>query len=124
MNSSEGTHQFKRRGRSTAYEVTTKTKAKGVGSMRRQNKLNIQRRRRQKFFWLLAAAAVCALLFEEQAAVLYVLSTLAICGLLIVVAFSNLEARDAELQTAAIREAADEMSANSRDLTRGARRAA
>jgi len=50
---------------------------------------------------------MCALLFEEQVAVLYVLSTLAICGLMIVVAFSNLEARDAEIQAAAIREAAD-----------------
>jgi Flp pilus assembly protein TadB len=97
---------------------------KGVGSMRRQNKMKIQRRRRRKLFWLFAAAAVCALLFEEQVAVLYVLSTLAICGLMIVVAFSNLEARDAEMQTAAIREAADNMTKNSRDLSRGKRRAA
>jgi len=97
---------------------------KGVGSMRRQNKIKMQRRRRRKFFWLFAAAAVAALLFEEQTAVLYVLSTLAICGLLIVVAFSDLEARDAEMQTAAIREAGDDMSTNSRDLSRGARRAA
>ena len=97
---------------------------KGVGSMKRQNKMKIQRRRRRKFFWLFAAAAVCALLFGEQVAVLYVLSTLAMCGLLIVVAFSNLEARDAEMQAAAIREAADDMSTNSRDLSRGERRAA
>ena len=61
---------------------------KGVGLMSRQNKLKLQRRRRRKFFWLFAAAAVCALLFEEQLAVLYVLSILSICGLLIVVAFS------------------------------------
>jgi hypothetical protein len=88
--------------------------------MRHQDKIKIQRRRVRKLFWLFAAAAVCALLFEEQAAVLYVLSTLAICGLLMVVAFSNLEARDAEMQTAAIREAADEMSKN----FRGKRRAA
>jgi Flp pilus assembly protein TadB len=97
---------------------------KGVASMSRQNKLKLQRRRRRKFFWLFAAAAVCALLFEEQVAVLYVLSTLAICGLLLVVAFSNLEARDAEMQAAAISEAADEMSTNSKDLSRGERRAA
>jgi hypothetical protein len=71
---------------------------KGVGSMKRQNKMKIQRRRRRKFFWLFAAAAVCALLFGEQVAVLYVLSTLAMCGLLIVVAFSNLEARDASVK--------------------------
>ena len=91
--------------------------------MSRQNKLKLQRRRRKKFFWLFAAAAVCALLLEEQVAVLYVLSTLAICGLLMVVAFSNLEARDAEMQAAAIREAAD-MSSSSRALSRGERRAA
>jgi hypothetical protein len=92
--------------------------------MRHQNKVSIQRRRRRKFFWLFAAAAVCALLYEEQVAVLYVLSTLAICGLMMVVAFSNLEARDAEMQAAVIREGADEMSTNSRDLKRGERRAA
>ena len=91
--------------------------------MRRQNKLKIQRRRRRKFFWLFAAAAVCALLFEEQVAVLYVLFTLAICGLMIVVAFSNLEARDAEMQGAAISEAADD-SSNPRRLRREERRAA
>jgi len=74
-------------------------------------------------FWLFAAAAVCALLFEEQAAVLYVLATLATCGLLIVLAISNLEGRDAEVQAAvAIR--ADDMSPNSTDLSRGKRRAA
>jgi positive regulator of sigma E activity len=92
--------------------------------MRHQNKIKIQRDRRRKLFWLFAAAAVCALLFEEQAAALYVFSILAICGLLMVVAFSNLEARDAEMQIVAIREAADEMSTNSRDLSRGRRRAA
>ena len=85
-----------------------------------QNKMKIQRRHRRKLFWLFAAAAVCALLFEEQAGVLYVLSTLAISGLLMVVAFSNLEARDAEMQTAAIREAAEEMSTNSRAKRRAA----
>jgi hypothetical protein len=84
--------------------------------------MKIQRRHRRKLFWLFAAAAVCALLFTEQVAVLYVLSTLAICGLMTVVAFSNLEARDAEMQ-GAISEAADEMSTNSTDLSRGERRA-
>jgi hypothetical protein len=64
------------------------------------------------------------LLFEEQTAVLYVLSTLAVCGLLFVVAFSNLEARDAEMQAAAIREAGDDMGSNPRDLSTGERRAA
>ena len=92
--------------------------------MRHQNKIRLQRRRRRKFFWLFAAAAVSALLFNDQVAVLYVLSTLAMCGLLIVVAFSNLEARDAEMQAAVIREDADDMSSNSRDFSRGERRAA
>ena len=92
--------------------------------MRHQNKIKLQRRRRRKFFWLFAVAAVSALLFNDQVAVLYVLSTLAMCGLLIVVAFSNLEARDAEMQAAAIKEAADDVSANSRDLSKGERRAA
>ena len=92
--------------------------------MRHQNKIRLQRRHRRKFFWLFAAAAVCALLFDGQVAVLYVLATLAMSGLLIVVAFSNLEARDAEMQTAAITEATDDMSTNSRDLSRAGRRAA
>jgi hypothetical protein len=63
--------------------------------------MKIKRRRRRTLFWLLAALAVSALLFQEQVAVIYVLSTLVICGLMMVVAFSNLEARDAEMQTAA-----------------------
>ena len=92
----------------------------GVGSMRRQNKIGLQRRRRRKFFWLFAAAAVCALLYCEQIALLYVLATLAMCGLLMVVAVSNLEAKDAEMQAAAIGEAADNMATNSRDLKRRA----
>ena len=92
--------------------------------MGHQDKMKTQRRRRRKLFWLFAALAVCALLFEEQVAVLYVLSTLAICGLMIVVAFSNLEARDAEMQTAAIRETADDTRKNSGILSRGERRGA
>ena len=67
--------------------------------MRRQNKMKIRRYRR-KFFWLFAAAAVAALLFDEQVAALHVLATLAMSGLLIAVAFSNLEGRDAEMQAA------------------------
>jgi len=70
--------------------------------MRRLDKMKTQRRLRRKLFWLFAAAAVSALLFAEQVAVLYVLSTLAICGLMIVVAFSNLESRDAEMQVAGL----------------------
>src|ERR1051325_2355749 len=102
----------------SAADSAPSKQTKGVGSMRHQNKIRIQRRRVRKLFWLFAAAAVFALLFEEQAAVLYVLSTLATCGLLIVLAISNLEGRDAEMQAAvAIR--ADHMSTNSRDLSRG-----
>ena len=92
--------------------------------MRHQNKIRLQRRHRRKFFWLFAAAAVSALLFAEQIALLYVLATFAMVGLLIVVAFSNLEARDAKMQAATIREAADDMATNSRDLSRREKRAA
>jgi len=42
------------------------------------------------------------LLYWEQVAVLYVLSTLAMSALLLVVAFSNLEARDKELHQTAL----------------------
>jgi hypothetical protein len=42
-------------------------------------------------------AFVAALLYWEQTAILYVLSTLAMCGLLLVVAFSDLKGRDKEL---------------------------
>ena len=104
--------------------IALSKQTKGMGSLKRQNKMKIQRRHRRKLFWLFAAAAVVALLFTEQVAVLYVLSTLAICGLMLVVAFSNLEARDAEMQAAAIREASDEMTTKSRDLSRGGRRVA
>ena len=92
--------------------------------MRLQDKMKIQRRHRRKLFWLFAVLAVCALLFEEQVAVLYVVSSLGLCVLMIVVAFSKLEARDAEMQTAAIKGAADDWSKNSRVLSGGKRRAA
>jgi len=57
--------------------------------MKYRKKKKLQRRRVRKLFWLFAVAAVFALLFEEQAAVLYLVSTLATCGLLLVVAISN-----------------------------------
>jgi Flp pilus assembly protein TadB len=61
------------------------------------------KRRYRKFAWIFGSSAiVIALLYWEQAAVLYVLSTLAICALLLVVMFSNLEARDMELHQAAL----------------------
>lgn len=54
--------------------------------------------RRSTYIWTLSAlATVSALIYWEQTALLYVLSTLAMCILLLVVAFSDLEARDREL---------------------------
>jgi hypothetical protein len=44
-----------------------------------------------------AVVFVSAMLYWEQTAIIYVLSTLAIAGLLLVVAFSDLEGRDREL---------------------------
>ena len=72
--------------------------------MRRNSKL--RKRRYRKFAWIFGSSAVViALLYWEQAAVLYVLSTLAMCALLLVVMFSNLEARDKELHQAALKKA-------------------
>ena len=42
---------------------------------------------------------IWAVLYWEQTALLYVLFTLAMCGLMLVVAFSNLEANDKELKS-------------------------
>ena len=73
--------------------------------MRRNRKSRTSfKRRYRKFAWIFGSSAiVIALLYWEQAAVLYVLSTLAICALLVVVMFSNLEARDKELHKAALK---------------------
>jgi hypothetical protein len=66
---------------------------------------NNSTRRYRKFAWIFGSSAlVIGLLYWEQAAVLYVLSTLVLCGLLLIVAFSNLEARDRELRRAALEE--------------------
>lgn len=66
--------------------------------MRRTDKRTRGGRSRRKFVWIFGGiATVCALLYWEQAAVLYVLSTLAVCGLMLVVAFANLEKKDKEL---------------------------
>ena len=49
-------------------------------------------RRSKAVFWLLLIAIVIGvLIYAEQIAILYVLATLAIAGLLVVVAFSDLE---------------------------------
>lgn len=75
------------------------------------------RQRYRKFAWLFGATAlVCGLMYWEQTALLYVLSTLVMCGLLLAVAFANLEARDAELHTSATAEVVDPRSVKS--LTR------
>jgi hypothetical protein len=68
---------------------------------RRVNKPGGQRRRRRGLIWVSGAVAfVVALLYWEQTALLYVLSTLAMCGLLLVVAFSDLEVGDKDLMQA------------------------
>ena len=69
-----------------------------LGMMRRTNKRIRSGPNRRKFLWIFSGlVTVCALLYWEQAAVLYVLSTLAVCGLMLVVALSNLEAKDKAL---------------------------
>ena len=72
--------------------------------MRRKSKSRISfKGRYRKFAWIVGSTAVVlALLYWEQTAVLYVLSSLAMCALLLVVAFSNLEARDKELHRTAL----------------------
>lgn len=72
--------------------------------MRRNSKSRLgSKRRYRKFAWIFGSSAVViALLYWEQAAVLYVLSTFAMCALLLVVMFSNLEARDKELHQTAL----------------------
>ena len=72
--------------------------------MRRNNKRRIRSaRRHRKLLWIFGGTfTISALLYWEQAGLLFVLSTLAICGLLFVVAFSNLEARDEEIHNRAL----------------------
>ena len=68
--------------------------------MRRNNK---RRTRHRKLLWIFGGTfTISALLYWEQAGLLFVLSTLAICVLLLVVAFSNLEARDKEIHNRAL----------------------
>jgi Flp pilus assembly protein TadB len=75
------------------------------------------KRRYRKFVWIFGSSAiVIALLYWEQAAVLYVLSTLAMCALLLVVMFSNLESRDKETHQTAL----ENMVARDAESTRSA----
>jgi Flp pilus assembly protein TadB len=94
---------IRRRASGTSAEIFGVQLSEG-GLVRRNSKSRISfKRRYRKFAWIFGSSAiVIALLYWEQAAVLYVLSTLAMCALLLVVAFSNLEARDKELHTTAL----------------------
>lgn len=84
--------------------------------MRRNTKSRIRRYR--KFAWIFGLSAiVIALLYWEQVAVLYVLSTLAMCALLLVVAFSNLEARDKELHHRAVENMATQDAESTRSVS-------
>jgi peptidoglycan/LPS O-acetylase OafA/YrhL len=75
-----------------------------AGIMRRNNKRRIRSaRRHRKLLWIFGGIfSIGALLYWEQSGLLFVLSTLAICGLLLVVAFSNLEAKDKEIHNRAL----------------------
>ena len=57
-------------------------------------------RGRTKLYALAALIIVSALIYWEQAALLYIVSTLMICALLLAVAFANLEGRDRQLSQA------------------------
>lgn len=112
-----------------AYGETRARVADGGGGQlsRRVNTSGGQKGRRGRLIWVWSAVAfVSALLYWEQTALLYVLSTLAMCGLLLVVAFSDLEGRDKELTESTLKEraaAADDnetTTAPSLDAARGA----
>jgi hypothetical protein len=64
---------------------------------------NVERNRRGPsrlrtyLYTLSGLIIVCALIYWEQTALLYVVSTLAVCALLLAVAFADLEGKDREL---------------------------
>ena len=93
-----------------------------VGIMRRNNTRKIRSaRRHRKLLWIFGGTfTIGALLYWEQTGLLFVLSTLAICGLLIVVAFSNLEARDKEIHNRAL----EKLSTNSDERKQPEKKAA
>jgi hypothetical protein len=86
------------------------------GPVRRNSRARlVSKRRYRKFAGIFGSSAiVISLLYWEQAALLYVLSTLAMCAVLLVVAFSNLEARDKELHQAAL----ENLAVHDAELTR------
>ena len=57
-------------------------------------------RGRTKLYALAALIIVSALISWEQAAILYIVSTLMICAVLLAVAFANLEGKDRQLSQA------------------------
>ena len=63
----------------------------------------VERHRRGRSRWrtylyaLLGLTITCALIYWEQTALLYVVSTLLVCALLLVVSFADLEGKDREL---------------------------
>ena len=72
--------------------------------MRLNSRSRVGNGRYSKFAWIFGGSAiVIALLYWEQAAVLFVLSTLVVCAVLVVVMFANLEGRDKELHEAALK---------------------
>jgi hypothetical protein len=93
-----------------------------VGIIRRNNKRRIRSaRRHRKLLWIFGGTfTIGALLYWEQAGLLFVLSTLAICGLLLVVAFSDLEARDKEFHNGAL----EKLSTNPDELKQREKKAA
>lgn len=83
--------------------LRVKTRARGKGQ-------------RSKLIWVSSAVAfVSALIYWEYVALLYVISTLAMCGLLLVVAFSDLKGGDKELSASTLNERA--ATANDTEMT-------
>jgi hypothetical protein len=81
---------------------------------RRSKTIKGHKRSYGKFVWFFSAAAIIsALLYWNHLLLLYLLSTLAFCGLLLVVAFSDLESGDEELDAPAC----DDDSGSDSDVT-------
>jgi len=73
--------------------------------------------RTKTFMCMLGAlVVVCALLYWELSGVLFAISTLAVCILLLVVAFADLEGRDRELYKQV---QSDHAQKNEHDVTKG-----
>jgi hypothetical protein len=88
--------------------------------VRRNHKRRIRSGHR-KLLWIFGGAfTICALLYWEQTALLYVLSTLAMCGLMLVVGSSDLEAKDKEIHNRGL----EKLSTNSDEWTQTENKAA